>query len=130
MKKRYKAYGILAYCPETGEYVGETERSFSMDLSNERTRIYSEWEILFFMNDCSEEEKRLKKEQFLRKLNKSAERFAKYLSKKLKRKFIPILFRAGSKNAPVSINWDRYYKMSSDKFERRNPMFQIKGESN
>jgi len=122
MAKQYKAYGILAYSPNKQQFLGQIERSFSMDFSEDRVRIYSEWEILLFTENKTPEEKTIIKNKYLDQLRKHAEKFAKQMTKLHGTPYEPILFRAGSKKAPVHIKWDNYYK-ATDKFERRNINF-------
>jgi hypothetical protein len=128
LKKKYKSYGILAYCPETNDYIAQTEHSFCMGESRERVRIYQDWEIYYFLNkNASIEEKNKKKNEFLKNLLVSGKKFITTLEKKYNRKFELILFRSGSKTCPIKIDWKTFFSEPREKFNRRNLKFKIKG---
>jgi hypothetical protein len=117
--KKYKSYGLLYFSKSLNLYLGKTEHSFSMDFSSDRVRIYSSWEINAFS-----------KENLIDKFLKTQISYTKkdiaYLNKKYNvSDFQYILFRAGSKNAPVKIHWKDLHKNNKDKFERRNPKFTL-----
>lgn len=115
-KKRYRSWIILGRHKSTGKYVGIVEHSFSMGISNDRVRVEKEWEVLYFMKDESERrEKTTKSVKYWQKnIATYSKRYPQYEFK---------IYRVGTKNCPVKIDWTDYHNGKKEKFERRNLIF-------
>ena len=119
-KRKYRAWIILGKHKVTGQYVGIVEHSFSMGLDKNRVRVEKEWEVLYFMKDESERRK---------KTNDSVKHWQKNVSTYSKRypDYEFNIFRVGTKNCPVKIDWGSYHlRKKKEKYENRNLGFTVR----
>ncbi|ALP47095.1 hypothetical protein [Vibrio phage XZ1] len=123
--RRERCWVILARCKKTGEIIGRIENSFSMGWSKERVRV-----IRPYLNGNFTGDDRFSKAEY----NKACaeyithhEKQVKSLREAYKDTHDVFLSRVGSKNCPVSIDWDTYYnKKDKRNFEYRNLKFKTK----
>ncbi len=93
-----KSYIIIGKYKDNGSYIGEVENSFSMGLSDLYVRVWSGNELN--IDHLHEKVLRYNKEY---------------------KAYVWNVYRVGSKNCPVKINWDLYYqKMKESKQTKVN----------
>ena len=117
MKKT--CYILLGKNKETNEFVGEIEHSFSLGFDNSRVRVYRASEI-------SSKKDLNKKETAYRWLKSNSDKYSEKYPQYDWR-----VYRAGSKNCPVKIDWReiismRHRIMPHSKFNTRNLPFKLK----
>jgi len=97
--------------------VSLVESSFCFKLLENKVRVFREYEL---------------REGDFEKYLKTANKGAKFLSKKTGKKHEVFVCRAGSKKCPIKINWNNYYKMKKElkhkmsKYDIRNLDFVLK----
>ena len=101
---KVRAYAVFFKDKVTGELIGETEHSFSMDKSKEIVRVYSERRHLDKVNHLSAicDRCTTPEEYQSRSLKKGCDKWNKEHPKS---KYTMVFYRLGTKNCPVKIDW-------------------------
>lgn len=119
-KRKYRAWIILGKHKVTGQYAGIVEHSISMGLDKNRVRVEKEWEVIYYMKDESERRDKTNKsvKYWQKNIGIYSKRYPDYEFK---------IFRVGTKNCPVKIDWGSYHlRKKKDKYESRNLVFTVK----
>jgi hypothetical protein len=114
---RQCAYIILGKSRKTGEYVGYVEQSFTMGWARNRVRVW---------RTSSSESHRSKKEV----LSHMRQLIAEIEAKSSNSNYDLFVYRVGSKNCPVKLNWAQFYKdggANASKSLWRNLLFTVNG---
>jgi hypothetical protein len=117
-------YIILGYNKERDEYVGYVEHSFSMGIDHNRVRVDRAFESNIMV-------KKLDKSARFIEHTYSKEAADKLNTRKSYPDYIFSVYRIGSKNCPVTIDWREVVDMKKkvikrSKYEWRNLAFKVK----
>ncbi|AGN30369.1 hypothetical protein VPFG_00372 [Vibrio phage nt-1] len=123
--RRERCWVILARCKKTGKIMGEIENSFNMGWSTERVRV-----IRPYLSGSFAGTERFSKAAYNKACSDYIANYDKRVNELRKRygkTHDVFIARVGSKNCPISIDWDSFYhNRNVSKFEWRNLKFKLR----